>query len=176
METVFNRLFIAIPAPVIMKEVLVSLREVNAALKNVRWIREQNLHVTVYFLGNVEIVHIPLIQAAMEQCLQAAPPFTLQLDAITFEGGKLGKPSMVWARFHRNKQFTLLAGAIGKRVGPYVAAPSKFSDPVPHVTLARIKPGPVPDISVKVVCEIEFKGYELWRSISIPTGVRYEKI
>lgn len=176
MKTVTDKIFVAIPAPDVISDVVRNLKSINPELTGVRWMPVENLHITVFFLGFVETVHIPEIKSAINACLEKAPAFTLHLRGISLEGGRPNHLSMVWARFEKNEGFSRLAGEIGQRVLPYITAPSKFPDPVPHITLARIKHAPYPDVSVNVNCDIEFKGYELWRSVSIPGGVKYEKL
>jgi RNA 2',3'-cyclic 3'-phosphodiesterase len=176
MNPLISKLFVAIPAPEAVAEALRQLRQLNAGLSGVRWVPEENLHITVFFLGFVDALHIPAIKVAMHECLADKPAFTLFLEGITLEGGRPKHPSMVWARFKKNEKFTKLAGELGQRLLPYLSAPSKFPDPIPHITLARIKHEPLPDVAVNVTCEIEFKGYELWRSVSVQGGVKYEKL
>ncbi len=176
MEPAPNKLFIAIPAPSAIAMALRELVHLNSGLSGVRWVPEENLHITVFFLGFVDVLYIPAIKAVMNQCLKSAPEFTLQLEGITLEGARPNHPSMVWARFEKNINFTRLAGEIGLGVASYLAAPSKFPDPIPHITLARIKHGPMPDVNVILKCVIKFEGYELWKSVPVPGGVKYEKL
>ena len=176
MEKDTNKLFIALPSPPIIAKVQQELIQRNEALTGIKWVPEANLHITVFFLGFVKIVHLPKVKEIMAKCLENKPVFTLHLSGITFEGGRPSHPSMIWARFERNVKFTELATKLGTHLSPLIDGPTKFPDPIPHITLARIKHQPAPQIDVEVQCDVPFKGYDLWKSISIDGQVKYEKL
>ena len=176
MYTSTNKLFIAMPAPPVIAGARKELIQLNSAHTGIKWVPEENLHITVFFLGFVEVGHIPVIKQVMTDCLLNIPAFTLHMTGITLEGGRRDHPSMIWARFERDVHFSKLARKLGEKLVPYLSAPAKFPDPIPHITIARIKHNPAPNISVAITCEARFEGYELWRSISIEGGVKYEKL
>ncbi len=164
------------PSPPVIARARQELMQFNTEHTGIKWVPEENLHITVFFLGFVEIAHLAAIKQVMAQCLEPYPEFTLHLSGITLEGGRRDHPSMIWARFERDEQFSKLAAKLGNQLQPFLAAPPKFPDPIPHITFARIKHNPVPNIAVSINCDIKFEGYELWRSVSVIGGVRYEKL
>jgi len=170
-----QKLFIAIPVPASIVEAAEKLQQQNQHLKSVRWVSSENLHITVYFLGVVEASLTDKIKVQMESCLIKCSPFTLQFEKFSPEGGKNNKPSMLWARFQRNPLFSGLVSELASSLVPEGAAALKFLNPVPHITLARIKSGAAPEIDLNFTCEIPFDGYELWESIRLKNGVKYER-
>jgi len=164
------------PSPPVIAQVHRELIQRNEALTGVKWVPEANLHITVFFLGFVDVGHLPKVKAIMEKSLENKPVFSLHFSGITLEGGRPSHPSMVWARFERNVKFTELATKLETQLRPLINGPTKFPDPIPHITLARIKHQPPPDIDVNVQCDLTFSSYDLWKSVSIDGNVKYEKL
>lgn len=168
-----ERLFIAIPAPREIIGPAQHLKESNSGLKGTRWIPFNNLHITVFFLGDLPAGNAPLILQIMKNGLARTGDFELVFDRFSVEGGH--RPSMVWARFHRHPAFTALAGWLQRETEELTPALHRFHEPVPHITLARIRSGSSPEIRCgDLLPDLPFKGYELWKTCRLPGGVRYD--
>ena len=176
MEPSLCRLFIAIPAPAVCSTLLQELRENNPDMKGIRWVPDQNLHITVFFIGVVDVIHIPAIVAVMKSTLPLSNEFELIYKGVFHEGAKPNKPSMVWIRYERHEQFTGLSNAIGKELSAFITISSRFPDPVPHITLARIHQRNYLNIPTFNLDNVKFSGFELWQSISVEGGVHYKSI
>ena len=48
-----RRIFIAVPAPPEISAYLKLLKEDNQDISGIKWIRLNNLHLTIYFIGNI---------------------------------------------------------------------------------------------------------------------------
>jgi 2'-5' RNA ligase len=168
-----ERLFIAIPAPAELISPSLSLKEANSTLAGTRWIPLVNLHITVCFLGDLPAGMSPQILRIMSNGLARTGDFELVFDRFSIEGGR--RPSMVWARYHRHPAFTALAGWLHSETAAFTPALHRFHQPVPHVTLARIRSGPAPEIRCNdELPALPFRGFELWKTCRLPGGVRYE--
>ena len=169
------RLFIAMPVPAAYYRLLGALQQYYRDYTGIRWVPENNLHVTVFFIGNIASSNIPEIAIVMRDCLTNVSPFTLKFKSVILKGS--GKhPGMVWAMFDKNDNFTALANALDHKLRPLGATPARFPEPVPHITLARIRNMEIPGIPDVMGENIPFRGFELWSSHSTPEGVRYESI
>ena len=169
------RLFIAIPVPDKYRSILASQESANNGMPDFRWVTPENLHVTVFFIGNTPIAHIPEIENIIKECVDATSPFELKYSGVELQGRE-SKPRMVWVRFEKNAGFTNLSANLSKYLEPLGITPSRYQEPIPHITLARIRNGVVPLVTPVTGEDILFTGCELWRSTQTSNGVRYESI
>ncbi len=142
-------LFVAFTIPKKWNDVFANYRELHTADKLFKWTTEENLHMTLVFLGAVEEDIIPEISDALSDIASIQQPFSLQPKRIEY--GPEGKtPSMIWARFKDNVDYdTLTARAIEELT--FVLGKLDTLKPIPHVTLARLnkdveKPKILPDL------------------------------
>lgn len=127
------RAFVAIPLPGAVQEALAALAQM---LPVPRRLPSENLHLTLAFLGTLPE---PVIEEAhLAFGTIRAEAFPLRLRGVATFGG--GKPRSVHAGVEPEPRLDRLqakAVAAARRVG----APPEARRFVPHVTLARLKPG-----------------------------------
>ncbi|WP_181306366.1 RNA 2',3'-cyclic phosphodiesterase [Rufibacter sp. XAAS-G3-1] len=134
------RLFVAARLP---EEVIAYLGQARQAYEDpsIRAVPEQNLHLTLYFLGNVPATEDTYIRQTLAQVAQRHQPFTLTLEQLE-PGPKPRSPRLVWARFQKNTAFSQLSQDLTQALSPVPPKQEKF---IPHVTLCRFrKEGAVP--------------------------------
>ncbi len=95
----------------------------------------QNLHLTLFFIGNAPTSDLQTIQQQVKTIAQQSEAFTLQLAAIE-QGPKPNSPRLVWARFKEEPEFTSLSKKLAATLAP--DEPNKLK-PTPHITLARYR-------------------------------------
>ena len=141
-----KRLFVAIELPDNFKSPLASHQ--LALIKDLeiqpRLTAKENLHITVSFLDTVEESLITGLTEELQRVSKFIKPFTLQYSYTTL--GPPGRfPSMIWAVFDKHTAFTNLMRMINGAVVKYLKIHkqpvfiSSHLEPVPHVTLARLK-------------------------------------
>lgn len=93
------RAFIAVPLPDPVKG---ALGEIARVLRGrvppgaVRWVRPEQMHLTLNFLGDTAVTQLPAIQRAMDTVANQSAPFSMHLDAIgCFPNAR--RPRVVWA-------------------------------------------------------------------------------
>ncbi len=126
------RLFVAIPLP---DSVRTQLSMLQSGLQGARWIKPENIHLTLRFIGEVHNDVAGDIDAALAQI--AAPGFTLELDGIgNFARGK--HPHALWAGVAKSEPLMRLQAKIEAALVRTGLEPEarKFS---PHVTVARLR-------------------------------------
>lgn len=104
-----------------------------------RWYAPEDCHITLKFLGNVPEDRQDELSAAAMPILDAAEPFTVCLAAC---GGfpNLGRPFVLWIGVQSNQALTQLAGEIDRSMAGQ-GFPLERRRYVPHITLARVRPG-----------------------------------
>lgn len=146
-------------------------------LKKPVWIKEGNLHITVYFIGNTKPENIPAITEIIRGLAASEETFVLEFEKMSLAPPHK-KPRMVWLTFSRNDFFTDLANRIHLSLREFIPEnPFYFRKPVPHITLVRFNstfdssqlnlnlPLEIPAIKVDYC--------ELWESTQTGEGVKY---
>lgn len=132
-----HRLFIAIRPPEEVRDRLVDAME---GIDGARWVDEENLHLTLRFVGEVERPAANDLAAALERI--SAPPVTLSVDGVGHfdKRNRFGaRPRALWARIPRYGLLSELrlkieaaceSSGLGRETRRFT----------PHITLARLGP------------------------------------
>jgi 2'-5' RNA ligase len=171
------RLFVAIPVPALMDETLKSLQHQNSSLNGIRWTPIPNLHITIFFLGEISELNCSFVKQAVSKVIENSSPFHLDFEKITLTGkNKYGR--MIWAQFRKHNSFASLSNGIFEAVEPYLILRRFIHDPVPHITLARMKTEPVSLNlnSEKLISLPEVNSCELWKTVHGKYGVVYDSL
>lgn len=133
------RLFTAleIPAPIAMQLTLL-----QGGLPGARWIDRENFHITLRFVGDIEMSMANELSYALERV--KTEPFSLGLQSLDVFGGS--KPHSLFAGVIRSESLYNLQAEherICQQIG-LEATTRKFR---PHVTLARLRSARTPDIA-----------------------------
>jgi RNA 2',3'-cyclic 3'-phosphodiesterase len=152
------RLFVALEIPAAVRDNLAAqvekLRELSAKVadKRPRWVRSENLHVTLKFIGEVSPTRLAGIRGALSAIRSDA------LVKIKFHG--LGffpneqHPRVLWAGLDASANLPSLAGDIDGALETQ-GIPCERRAFTPHLTLARIEP---PGLHEKLRAAIQKNG------------------
>lgn len=133
------RAFIAIELP---KEIHEGLKKVQGELKDsmrdVRWTKYGNVHLTLKFLGDTEAKKIDAINKALQSIADGFSPFVISLAGIgAFPNSR--KPSVVWTGIQKGADETAdLANQIEKAMEKFGFEREKRSFK-PHLTIGRVR-------------------------------------
>lgn len=112
----------------------------------------QNMHLTLFFIGNVPASELDTIRHKVKAIANQCEPFTLQLAAIE-QGPKPNSPRLIWARFKEHPEFAKLSKKLSETLAP--GEPNKLK-PTPHITLARYRKNIArPEIKAPILPEKE---------------------
>jgi len=126
-----HRLFIALRPPASVREPLLDAME---GVEGARWQDEEQLHLTLRFLGEVETPAANDLAAALGRI--AAEPFTLRIEGVgTF--GRRGVPTAVWARVPGSPELEALRQKV-ERACETAGLGRETRRFTPHITLARL--------------------------------------
>jgi RNA 2',3'-cyclic 3'-phosphodiesterase len=169
-----KRLFVGLELPASCKATLLSL---DPHLSGLRWLPEDQLHLTLSFLGNVDAPAEDPLREALQKT--QVPPFLLPLSGIGVFDVR-GQPSIVWAGvgkghphlflLHRRIQDAVLKAGLEPDLKPFH----------PHATIGRAK-GIVRSTLkpfLRRYAEAEFglfevHGFALYSSVLSPAGAIY---
>ncbi|MDA8141922.1 MAG: RNA 2',3'-cyclic phosphodiesterase [Desulfobacteraceae bacterium] len=133
------RAFIAIELP---SDVIALAGDLQSAMKRdglaLRWVRPQNIHLTLKFLGDIPAEMVPDISTAMQQAGGALQPIALTVQGMgVFPGAR--NPKVLWIGMDGASQ-RLLQAVADLEAGLAEIGFEKEKRPFKaHLTLARIK-------------------------------------
>lgn len=126
------RLFVAVPLP---EQIRTQLTMMQSGLQGARWLKPENIHLTLRFIGEARNDLASDIDMALSEI--TAPAFALELEDVgSFANGK--RPHALWAGLAKSEPLSHLQAKIEStlvRTG-LAAEERKFS---PHITIARLK-------------------------------------
>lgn len=149
----------------------------------VAWVRADNLHLTLRFLGSVDETTLGRAREALEATAEATPPFPVTLGGFGgFPGARA--PRVVWAGVTVGAEALI---ALHARLEAALAArgiPSEGRPFHPHVTLGRARsPRGAPELAgplgpggggaAEAIGELVVDAVHLMRSDLAPGGARY---
>ena len=178
------RLFVALEIPSAVRNHLAALigelrkAEADASKDRARWVRPENLHVTLKFIGHVDGGNADSIRAVLGQ-VRSDSPVTIEFRGLGFFPGEK-RPRVLWVGTINSPNLPGLASDIDKRLEP-LGVPRETREFTPHLTLARFDP---PGISEKLRAEVQrnlnlelgtlrSSEFHLFESKTKPSGAEY---
>lgn len=129
------RLFVALALP---NDLVDRLARMCSGLPGAVWVRPENFHVTLRFIGEVDSIQAADIDAALS--VLSGPSFELSLTGLG-QFGEGRKTRAVWVGVQTSPELTALQSRIERALNSNGLDPEtrKFH---PHVTLARFSNSP----------------------------------
>jgi 2'-5' RNA ligase len=129
-----HRLFVAIRPP---REIRALLLATMGGISGARWQSDDQLHLTIRFIGEVDRHLADDVLAALGAVHH--PRFEIALDGLgTFE--RRGQPDAVWAGIAPHEPLRALHRKVDQALARVGVAPDQRTY-LPHITLARLKRG-----------------------------------
>ncbi len=131
------RAFIAIDITSEIRRQLAEFIDQNRGLfAGARWVRPENMHVTLKFLGAVPVEQQVRIEAVLSRV--KSPPFEISIRGLGFFPN-VRSPRVFWAGIHAGDELPALASAVEQALLP-LGFPQEKQSYRPHLTLARFDP------------------------------------
>lgn len=131
-----QRLFVAVDLPDVARRALTNLQK---GLSGIRWTSPDSLHLTVRFIGETPLTHVPAIKAGLENVLESGwvESFSLQVSGLGFFDKR--PQAVLWAGVVTSAELSVMKNqidaALERFAGLQVPA-GRFS---PHITLGKMK-------------------------------------
>ncbi len=178
------RLFIGILLPEPTRTLLLKTqRALQVQPLAVRWIKPENLHITLHFLGDVGPEHVPMLQTELDKRLAGchAPHLTMhELGAFP----TMNRPNVVWAGIKEGVEplRTLYDRAI--EAGKLVGVKPEQRTYHPHITLGYVRKDATPVQKQAIAHALRsvpaphdqtrtYSQIALIQSVLTPTGSKY---
>jgi len=178
--------FIAIQLPKEIKDILAGIQDdLKQAQADVKWVKPQNIHLTLNFLGEIDEDLTKKIQKIIDQIAGKNPCFSLCLNQLgAFP--KLLTPRVIWINLTNEKPVLVIARELKMRLREIGLAQEsrKFST---HITLGRVRSGLNQEALIKKLellnsnkaagqTEFNVRSLTLFKSTITNSGPIYETI
>lgn len=157
---------------------------VKDGFHEIRWMKADNLHITLKFLGDTEVEKITVLKDKIDQVCATTRSFELRYEKMgVFPGW--ANPRILWLGFERSAQLHTLAEKIETACNEmgFEAEKRPFS---PHLTIGRFKQDfPLHKMAIlrEKCSQLHFDipkqiiiNVHLYRSILKPSGAEYSRI
>jgi 2'-5' RNA ligase len=136
------RLFVALEIPGEIRDALaLVLKELRGFAPLAKWVRAENLHVTLKFLGETESDKVSAIANALGS-IRSEQPITLEFRGLGFFPNEK-RPRVFWVGMESSPNLKILAEEIDQRLSR-LGFPREDRPFTPHLTLARLNPPGLP--------------------------------
>ena len=178
------RAFIAFELP---RRVTAAIAEIQKHLKqylfNVRWVRPDNIHLTLKFLGDIKTTDIDTVGDAVENAADGFSPFSLEASGVGVFPN-MHRPRVLWTGIAgQTAQLQQLHEAVEQRLES-IGFPKETRPFRGHLTLGRIKGNIAPRSLHEAVAA--HQGFQsglfavdrlyVFKSDLKPTGSEYTKL
>jgi len=129
------RVFVAVKIPTVIRAALADfIKELRAIAPEAKWVRAENLHVTLKFLGNADESKCLAIEAALAQ-VHSPQVVSLDFRGLRFFPNEK-RPRVFWAGMEASANLNALAADVD-RAAHQLGFPLEDRPFTPHLTLAR---------------------------------------
>ena len=176
------RLFVALEIPSSVRENLASLiASMRAITREPRWVRAENLHVTLKFLGEVAEERVDAIRSALGE-IRSAKAVALDFRGLGFFPDER-HPRVFWAAMEASPNLETLAADIEAAMEK-LGIPREKRAFSPHLTLARFERPRLPEALRKLIADnqqrefgsLRTDAFHLIQSKLKPAGAEYTTV
>jgi RNA 2',3'-cyclic 3'-phosphodiesterase len=157
------RLFIAMEIPEQIRAVFAALlKEFHKIAPQAKWVRAENLHVTLKFLGETPPEKLGVVKGALAS-VRSPEPVRLEFRGLGFFPNER-RPRVFWAGMESSANLKTLAADIDQ-AEHHLGFPLEDRPFTPHLTLARFDP---PGITPKLREAIQVKSTQNFGTLTAP--------
>jgi 2'-5' RNA ligase len=178
------RLFVALEIPAAVRDYFAALinelraLESKSSAKKPRWVRPENLHVTLKFIDHIEPAKLDPIRATLAE-VRSEAPVDLRFRGLGFFPNAR-RPRVLWAGTAASQNLASIAGDVDASLAK-LGIPAEERAFTPHLTLARCEPSgisaalsaAVEKDSARDFGELRTNQFHLIESKLKPSGAEY---
>lgn len=175
-----KRIFIAINLPESVKKELLSFQDKWPELP-ARWTGENNLHITLAFLGYVSDNELLKVCDITKRVAERHKAFDIRLSKVLYGPPKKLPPRMIWAEAEKSSELATLKEDLERELAGEIRFSPENRAFSPHITLARIRawewrkiePEERPEINEDIDIAFEVNSVEVMESVLKRGGAEY---
>jgi 2'-5' RNA ligase len=176
-----HRIFLAINLPDNVKRKLLTLKDKYQEIP-AKWVREENLHITLLFLGNLDDNQLSQTIKTIQEVCEKQKPLVVNLKKACFSQNQSDAPRMVWVEGEGDATLFSLQKKLEEKIFNLDSFKYKEKENKAflfHVTLARIrqwefkKLEEIPEINENLNLRFEVNTIEIMESELKKGGPEY---
>jgi RNA 2',3'-cyclic 3'-phosphodiesterase len=137
------RLFVALEIPSAVRDNLAAMiRELRPLAPQLKWVRVENLHITLKFIGETNAENLAAIRRALSS-VPSRQSVDLHLRGLGFFPNEK-RPAVLWAGIEASESLGKLAGDIDRALETVGIAREQRTF-TPHLTIARVSNFSLPE-------------------------------
>ena len=178
------RLFVALQIPDTIRKDYAALIDdfrrwdAKAAPKKPKWVRPENLHVTLKFIGHTDPAKLDSIRNALAAVGSPRDVHLHFRNIGFFPNAK--RPRVIWGGMEASENLAPLAHAVDQQIAT-LGFPAEEREFTPHLTLARLDPpviapelrSAIEKLATRDFGELHTSEFHLIESKLKPTGAEY---
>lgn len=174
------RCFIAIEIPeTIRRAIAVITDNLKQSGADVKWLADENIHITLQFLGATEDSVVPRIEETLRKILSPYSPFYITISRVgSFPGGR--RPRVLWIGIDESVPLVNLQKDIADGMLKF-GYPKEERGFTPHVTIGRVRSNRnIPQLIRRLdeIGIVSFSGLEVERIVLMkselkPSGAKH---
>jgi 2'-5' RNA ligase len=174
------RLFVAVNLPSEVRERLAAEQDrLRHAQADVSWVRAENIHVTLKFLGETEEKRLDRVRPALLEVARGSAPFRIRVSGLGSFGGRV--PRVVWVGVQEGAEpLSRLAKGVEAAMAR-LGFPQEKRGFTAHITLGRVRSARNAEALLTALAQaetgplgsVEVNQFELMQSELRPTGSVY---
>jgi 2'-5' RNA ligase len=185
-----KRIFIAINLPEKVKNKLVDEQQefdrsfsYFCGVSPIKWTKKDNLHITLFFVGFLEINDLPEVFNIVERVANSSESFDLRLKELIYAPKGKMPPKMVWSISDKPDELLSLQKKLETALleNPNISFEDENKNFSPHITMgrviqwqfAKIEPEEVPEINKNIDFGFGVKTIEVMESELKRGGAEY---
>jgi RNA 2',3'-cyclic 3'-phosphodiesterase len=179
------RSFLAFELPEQIKDILRrALADMRQTPLDIKWVRVENIHLTVIFIGNMEMDQLDDMGDIVKDACNSFPPLTISLKSAGVFSSRRN-PRVIWIGLDGDiERMSVFKNRLEEGLRPFGIKEEKrgFS---PHLTLGRFKKGAKLGVQLDDLL-LKYGGLEspmvtlnelvLFRSELTPKGAKYSRL
>jgi len=148
--------------------------------RGIRWVRQEGMHLTLKFLGEIGEDKVPRIESALRQVTEKYSPFSMRIKGTGYFPPKSKAPRVFWIGIEEEGILERLQFQVEEEMEK-LGFPKEQRKFHPHLTLGRVKTSSnlrgildlLEKYKEKTLGEMEVKKMTFFRSVLKPTGAEY---
>ncbi len=132
------RVFVAAHLTPAVKRALADIQErLRRADADVSWVKAENLHATLKFLGEVDSARLTRIHTAVAEAVRVHAPFATTVAGLGTFGGRI--PRVVWVGLTDGAEALTAVASDIERALAHIGFPKEKRGFTAHLTLGRVR-------------------------------------
>lgn len=181
------RLFVALEIPAAVRDNLAALindlraADASSSKNKARWVRPENLHVTLKFIGNIDAGKMDPIRGALAEVCSSSS-VELHFRGLGFFPNEK-RPRVLWTGIEASPNLAPLAVSIDARLEK-LGIPRETREFSPHLTIARFDPPGISETlraaaqenAARELGAVRTGEFHLFESKTRPAGAEYTRL